>query len=89
MFQRTAAWGWLRHIKIQLHLVVWRLFEQTATALVNAIDAKDRYTHGHSARVAEYSRKIAELAGKNAEECDFIYYAALLHDVVRRGIYAL
>ena len=37
-----------------------RLFEQTAMALVNAIDAKDRYTHGHSSRVADYSRKIAE-----------------------------
>ena len=63
-----------------------RLFEQTATALVNAIDAKDRYTHGHSARVADYSKRIAELAGKNAEECDYIYYAALLHDVGKIGV---
>ncbi len=62
------------------------LFEQTATALVNAIDAKDRYTHGHSARVADYSRKIAELAGKNAQECEEIYYAALLHDVGKIGV---
>ena len=37
---------------------MWLLFEQTATALVNAIDAKDKYTHGHSARVAEYCIKI-------------------------------
>ncbi len=63
-----------------------RLFEQTATALVNAIDAKDRYTHGHSARVAEYSRKIAILAGKSERECDDIYYTALLHDVGKIGI---
>ena len=63
-----------------------RLFEQTATALVNAIDAKDKYTHGHSARVAEYSRKIAQLSGKSEEECDEIYYAALLHDVGKIGI---
>jgi len=63
-----------------------RLFEQTATALVNAIDAKDKYTHGHSARVAEYSRKIAEVRGKSEEECDEIYFSALLHDVGKIGI---
>ena len=63
-----------------------RLFEQTATALVNAIDAKDKYTHGHSSRVAEYSRRIAALSGKSQAECDEIYYVALLHDVGKIGI---
>ncbi len=63
-----------------------RLFAQTAEALASAIDAKDPYTKGHSSRVAEYSRKIAELAGKDPRECDEIYYAALLHDVGKIGI---
>ena len=63
-----------------------KLFAQTATALVNAIDAKDKYTQGHSSRVAEYSRKIAEQAGKSERECDDIYYIALLHDVGKIGI---
>ena len=63
-----------------------RLFEQTATSLVNAIDAKDKYTHGHSSRVAEYSKKIAKKAGKSPRECDDIYYIALLHDVGKIGI---
>lgn len=57
------------------------LLEQTTEALATAIDVKDPYTHGHSTRVAEYSRKIAVLAGKTEEECDEIYFAALLHDV--------
>jgi len=57
------------------------LLEQTTEALATAIDVKDPYTHGHSTRVAEYSRKIAEQAGKTEEECDEIYFAALLHDV--------
>ena len=65
---------------------VQRLFAQTATALVSAIDAKDQYTHGHSSRVAEYSRKIAEFAGKSPSECEEIYYVALLHDVGKIGI---
>ena len=63
-----------------------RLFEQTANALVNAIDSKDTYSHGHSLRVAEYSKKIAEAMGKSEEACMKVYYAALLHDVGKIGI---
>ncbi len=62
------------------------LFEQTATALTNAIDAKDKYTHGHSSRVAEYSKKIAEMSGMDDAACNEVYYAALLHDVGKIGI---
>ena len=62
------------------------LFEQTAEALVNAIDAKDSYTNGHSQRVAEYSRAIAREAGKSEAQCDEVYFAALLHDVGKIGI---
>ncbi len=62
------------------------LFEDTATALVNAIDAKDQYSRGHSLRVAEYSKLIAEELDKDAEDCERIYYAALLHDVGKIGI---
>ncbi len=57
------------------------LFLQTVTALSEAVDAKDRYTSGHSKRVAEYSRMIAERLGKSKEEQDEIYRAGLLHDV--------
>lgn len=63
-----------------------RLFEQTATVLANAIDAKDEYTRGHSIRVAEYSKKIAEYYGKSPAECEEIYQIALLHDVGKIGI---
>lgn len=59
---------------------------QTASALAWAIDAKDKYTHGHSRRVAEYSQSIAELAGKPDRECVEIYLIALLHDVGKIGI---
>ncbi|MCR5775706.1 MAG: HD domain-containing protein [Lachnospiraceae bacterium] len=62
------------------------LFEQTATALANAIDAKDKYTHGHSSRVADYSRRIAEMSGMDPETCNEVYYAAMLHDVGKIGI---
>lgn len=58
-----------------------RLFDQTATSFVSAIEKRDEYAKGHSLRVAQYSRKLAQLAGKNEEDCDKAYYAGLLHDV--------
>ena len=63
-----------------------RMTTETAQALASAIDAKDRYTHGHSARVADYSRKIAHLAGKSDSDCQAIYITALLHDVGKIGV---
>lgn len=57
------------------------LFMQTVMALAGAVDAKDRYTSGHSKRVAEYSKQIAERMGKSEEEQNVIYQAGLLHDV--------
>ncbi len=62
------------------------MFEQTAEALASAIDAKDKYTHGHSKRVAAYAQQIAREAGKTEEECENIYFAALLHDVGKIGV---
>lgn len=71
-----------RHEKEKEH----DMFEQTAEALASAIDAKDKYTHGHSSRVAMYSQMIAREAGKSEEECEDIYFSALLHDVGKIGI---
>ncbi len=50
-------------------------------SLASAIDAKDRYTSGHSRRVAEYSLMIAQRMGKTQEEQRIIYNAGLLHDI--------
>lgn len=49
--------------------------------LAKTIDAKDKYTKGHSVRVAEYSRELAKRMGKSEEEQREIYNAALLHDI--------
>ena len=63
-----------------------RLLDQTTTTLITALDAKEAYTQGHSARVAKYARQIAEYVGKDEKECDEIYYAGLLHDIGKIGI---
>lgn len=58
-----------------------RMTTNIIRALAYTIDAKDRYTSGHSQRVADYSLAIAKRMGKSEEEQKIIYYAGLLHDV--------
>lgn len=55
-------------------------------ALVKTIDAKDPYTNGHSIRVAEYTRMLAEQAYTDSDELHNIYNIALLHDIGKIGI---
>lgn len=55
-------------------------------ALAHTIDAKDEYTKGHSVRVAKYSRMLAEKLGLNEEDCESVYYMALLHDIGKIGV---
>lgn len=54
--------------------------------LVNAIDAKDEYTAGHSERVADITVMIGKKVCLPKEELQKLYYAALLHDVGKIGI---
>jgi len=61
-------------------------FMGTVTALTAAIDAKDRYTFGHSERVAWMSRELALAAGFAAAEADRIHIAGLVHDVGKIGV---
>ena len=62
------------------------LFLHVVQSLADAIDAKDTYTNGHSARVAKYSREIAKRFGYSSAEQDNIYMMGLLHDVGKIGV---
>ena len=59
---------------------------QVVKTLASAIDAKDRYTNGHSSRVAKYSKEIALRTGKPVEFQEEIYFVALLHDIGKIGV---
>ena len=63
-----------------------KLFIEVIQAFVGTIDAKDKYTNGHSGRVAEYALKIAEMMNLSEEEKKEVYYSALLHDIGKIGI---
>lgn len=62
------------------------LSRHVVRALAEAIDAKDKYTNGHSDRVAEYAREIAKRYGYTEKAQDDIYMMGLLHDVGKIGI---
>ena len=55
-------------------------------ALARAIDARDPYTYGHSARVARLSFEIARELGLQPDELATLGRAALLHDIGKIGV---
>ncbi len=57
-----------------------------AGALVATLDARDRYTAGHSAAVAVYSRDIAKRMGLSEEEQQLVHLCSLVHDIGKVGL---
>jgi putative nucleotidyltransferase with HDIG domain len=58
----------------------------TIKALIEAIEAKDPYTRGHSENVAKYSMLLGNELGLSPEALDRLHAAALLHDIGKIGI---
>ncbi|MDT8447127.1 MAG: response regulator [bacterium] len=58
----------------------------TITSLIQALEARDKYTSGHSKRVAAYSVSIAEHMGLSEEEIDTLRIGGKLHDVGKIGV---
>jgi putative nucleotidyltransferase with HDIG domain len=57
-----------------------------AGALVSALDARDRYTAGHSAAVAIYARDIATRLGLSSDQQQLAHLCGLLHDIGKVGL---
>jgi putative two-component system response regulator len=57
-----------------------------ASALANAIEARDEYLHGHCERLASLAVRVAELLGLPTDEIETIRLGAILHDVGKIGI---
>ncbi len=62
------------------------LFVGTVKALAAAIDGKDKYTRGHSERVARISVAIGREMGLNEDELEALRISALLHDIGKIAI---
>jgi putative nucleotidyltransferase with HDIG domain len=57
-----------------------------ATALVATLEARDRYTAGHSASVATYSRDIARRMGMSEADQQLAHLCGLVHDIGKVGL---
>ncbi|MGB0679672.1 MAG: HD domain-containing phosphohydrolase [Polyangiales bacterium] len=60
-------------------------FKQTIKGLASAIDKMDRYTAGHSERVAAYAQILAIKLGLDEEQVEIVRQAALMHDIGKIG----
>jgi putative two-component system response regulator len=63
-----------------------KLFIDAVQSLVTALEAKDKYTAGHSRRVTKIAMEIAQALGLKGEELENLRWAALLHDIGKIGI---
>jgi len=60
-------------------------FQQTIQSLANTIDKMDRYTAGHSQRVALYATRLGRWMGLDEGEVEIVRQAALMHDIGKVG----
>ncbi|MCL5884187.1 MAG: response regulator [Deltaproteobacteria bacterium] len=62
------------------------MYAQSIQALIQALEAKDHYTRGHSQRVTMYSVAIGKAMELAPERIEILRRAAVLHDLGKIGI---
>lgn len=61
-------------------------YKETISVLTTALEFRDPYTHGHSQRVSDWCRKIAQMMHLHPSEVEKIELGGLMHDVGKVGI---
>ena len=61
------------------------MFLEGVQTLVQALDAKDPYTRGHSTRVSHYAERLAARMGFSGQALEDIRLGAALHDIGKIG----
>ena len=69
-----------------LYKALKKSYFDAITALVNAIEAKDPYTHGHSERVTRIALAVGRHLDLSERSLEVIRHAGILHDVGKIGV---
>jgi putative two-component system response regulator len=92
--EEAATQLWLQGTIVQREAELWqertkleRFAMATLQALINALEAKDPYLRGHSARVADLSAMIAAELGLSDDQIERVRVAGRLHDIGKIGIH--
>ncbi len=93
MIEQEQTQAWLKHEIVRRGAELRRergnlerISVATLEALVNALEAKDRYLRGHSARIADLSALVAAEMGMSDEQVELVRTAGRLHDIGKIGI---
>jgi HD-GYP domain-containing protein (c-di-GMP phosphodiesterase class II) len=70
----------------EMHQSLHDFLLSTVKALVSTIEAKDRYTSGHSTRVHLISMLLGRAIGLSEAELETLKWASILHDVGKIGM---
>ncbi len=65
----------------RLYEEIQETFRETIKGFAIALEAKDKYTHGHSEKVTKYAKMIARALECSPEEIEIFSHAAMLHDI--------
>lgn len=76
----------LARYSFMLYAEMKNSYMDTVRALSMAVEAKDRYTEGHSSRVVEYAEKIGTAMRFTENHLENLKIASLLHDIGKIGI---
>ncbi len=63
-----------------------QLIREIVTAFSKTVDMKDKYTNGHSFRVAKYTAMLTKELGYNDETVEKYHNIALMHDIGKIGV---
>ena len=70
----------------RLYTNLQETFKEAIHSLTKALEAKDGYTRGHSERVTEYARILAENLELTSKEVEEVVLAGRLHDIGKIGM---